>query len=81
MRRTGLSKTAVWRWQERSTTDGVDGVLRDKTRPSRIPALSAEVAERVVARTLADPPEARTYWTAAAMAKATGISASSVQRI
>ena len=28
---------------------GVDGLLRDKTRPSRIPALGTEVAERVVA--------------------------------
>ena len=25
-------------------TDGVDGLLRDKTRPSRIPPLTAEVA-------------------------------------
>jgi transposase len=34
MRRTGKSKTCVWRWQERFMTDGVDGLLRDKTRPS-----------------------------------------------
>src|ERR1700733_1045192 len=34
MRRTGTSKTAVWRWQERFMTDGVKGLLRDKTRPS-----------------------------------------------
>jgi transposase len=81
MRRTGLSKTAVWRWQERFMTDGVDGLLRDKTRPSRIPALSSEVEQRVVTRTLADPPVARTHWTAAAMARASGISVSSVQRI
>jgi winged helix-turn helix protein len=32
MRRTGKSKTAVWRWQERFMTAGVDGLLRDKTR-------------------------------------------------
>jgi hypothetical protein len=45
MRRTGKSKTAVWRWQERFITAGVDGLLRDKTRPSRIPALGHEVAD------------------------------------
>ena len=36
MRETGKSKTCVWRWQERFAAEGVDGLLRDKTRPSRI---------------------------------------------
>lgn len=36
--------------------EGVDGFLPDKTRSSRIPPLGAEVTERVVARTLQDPP-------------------------
>src|ERR687892_150942 len=40
MRRTGLSKPSVWRWQERYIEAGVEGLLRDKTRPSRIPALA-----------------------------------------
>ena len=39
MRQTGKSKTCVWRWQERFAAAGVDGLLRDKTRPSRIPPL------------------------------------------
>ena len=81
MRRTGKSKTCVWRWQERFAQEGYDGLLRDKTRPSRIPPLGPEVAERVVALTLSDPPAEATHWVAAMMAKATGISVSSVQRI
>jgi transposase len=81
MRRTGKSKTAVWRWQERFMEAGVDGLLRDKTRPSRIAPLGDEVAARVVALTLADPPGETTHWTGTMMAKATGISVSSVQRI
>ena len=48
MRRTGKSKTCVWRWQERFATQGFGGLLRDKTRPSRIPPLGPEVADRVV---------------------------------
>ena len=60
---------------------GVAGLLRDKTRPSRIPPLGSNVAERVVTLTLRDPPGEVTHWTAGAMAKATGISVSSVQRI
>jgi transposase len=80
-RRTGKAKTAVWRWHERFMQAGVEGLLRDRTRPSRIPPLPPEVAERVVSLTLADPPGETTHWTAAAMAAASGISASSVRRI
>ena len=39
MRRTGKSKTCVWRWQERFMAAGVDGLVRDQTRPSRIAPL------------------------------------------
>ena len=81
MRRTGKSKTCVWRWQERFMEEGFDGLLRDKTRPSRIPPLGDDVAERVVALTLEEPPGETTHWTGAMMAKAAGVSVSSVQRI
>jgi len=81
MRRTGKSKTCVWRWQERFMAAGVDGLLRDRTRPSRVPPLPAEVVERVIALTQTDPPGEATHWTGAAMAEAAGVSVSSVQRI
>jgi len=61
--------------------EGFEGLLHDKTRPSRIPPLGSVVAERVVALTLTDPPAEATHWTGAMMAEATGISVSSVQRI
>ena len=81
MRQAGVAKTAVWRWQERYMAEGVAGLLRDKTRPSRIKPLGPEVAERVLKLTLADPPGETTHWTADAMAKAVGISPSAVRRI
>ena len=81
MRATGKAKTVIWRWQERFRDEGAAGLWRDKTRPSRIPPLSPEVAERVVALTLAGPPPTASHWTGSAMAKAAGISVSSVQRI
>jgi transposase len=81
MRQAGVAKTAVWRWQERFAEEGVAGLLRDKTRPSRIPPLGPEVAAKVVRLTLRDPPGETTHWTAAAMAAAAGISASAVRRI
>ncbi len=81
MRQAGVAKTAVWRWQERYMQEGVGGLLRDKTRPSRVPPLTPEVAERVVALTLGPPRGEVTHWTAAAMAAVSGVSISSVQRI
>ena len=81
MRRTDKSKTCVWRWQERFMQEGVAGLLRDKTRPSRVAPLGPEVAERIVARTSSKPPGERTHWTGALMAEACGISASAVHRI
>ena len=43
MRETGKSKSVVWRWQERFMQAGVDGLLRDKTRPPRIAPLGQPV--------------------------------------
>jgi len=45
------------------------------------PPLGIDIAERVVVLTQTDPPAEATHWTATMMAKAVGISASSVQRI
>ena len=81
MRTAGVSKTAVWRWQERFMSEGVDGLLRDKTRPARIARLTDDVAERIVALTLGEPPGETTHWTGRVMAKAAGVSLTSVQRI
>src|SRR5437870_3706627 len=81
MQATGKAKTVIWRWQERFRDEGAAGLWRDKTRRSRIAPLSPEIAKRVVALTLAGPPPAASHWTGSAMAKAAGISVSSVQRI
>src|SRR5271155_4747897 len=81
MREIGKSKTCVRRWQERFAAEGVDGLLRDKTRPSRIPPLADALVARVVSETLKPPAGEATHWTAAAMAKIAGVSVSSVQRI
>jgi hypothetical protein len=82
MRRAGVAKPSVWRWQARFMAAGVDGLLHDKTRPARIPPLPKAVVEAVVTRTLeAAPADEASHWTAPAMAQASGLSVSSVQRI
>jgi transposase len=80
-RAVGKGKTVVWRWQERFMHEGVAGLTRDKTRPSRIPPLPGATVDRVIALTNQAPPQEATHWTAPAMADAVGISPSSVRRI
>src|SRR5260370_18141575 len=67
---TGKAKTVIWRWQERFRDEGVAGLWRDKTRRSRIPPLSPEVAKRVIALTLAGAPPAARHGTRSARANA-----------
>ena len=55
---------------------GTAGLLRDKTRPSRIAPLKPDVIERVVALTLTDAPGETTHWAAVMMAAASKISVS-----
>jgi hypothetical protein len=61
--------------------EGVAGLLRDKTRPSRIPPLAQAAIDRVIELTASEPPHEATHWTASTMAEATGTSPSSVLRI
>ena len=81
MRRAGTSKPTVWRWQARYLNDGVAGLQRDKTRPSRVPALPRETRLKVIAKTVQETPVNVTHWSRALMAEAVGISPSSVGRI
>ena len=81
VRQSGLLKPVVWCWQERFMCEGVDGLLRDKTRPPGKPALAQELVKRIVDLTLGEPPGETTHWTGRAMAEAAGVSLRSVQRV
>jgi transposase len=77
----GVSVLTVRRWRRRYRDKGVDGLLKDATRPPRKKPLSAETIAEVVALTLHTKPPAATQWSVRKMAKAAGVSPSSVQRI
>ena len=81
MRRARTSKPTVWRWQQRYLDEGVAGLKRDKTRPSRVPPLPMETRLKVIAETVQETPPNATHWSRALMADAMGISPSSVGRI
>src|SRR4051812_41152927 len=71
-RRAGVGRAAVWRWQRRYAEEGVDGLLRDKTRkPGTAPVPMTTVAKGL-ALTCAEPPGETTHWTGRAMAGAGG---------
>src|SRR3977135_213553 len=81
MRRSELCKPVVWRWQEGFVREGVDGLTRDKTRKPGKKPLAAETVQRVVDLALGPPPGEATHWTGRMLAKASGVSLRSVQRI
>jgi transposase len=81
MRRSGKAKPVVWTWQARFMAEGVEGLLRDKTRKPGKPPLSTATVQRVVDLALGPPPGETTHWTGRELAKAVGVSLRSVQRI
>src|SRR4051812_3531798 len=80
-KRVEVSRPMVWRWQQRFAEEGVEGLLRDRTRPPGIPPVPQAKVHAVVERTLREPPGAVTHWTGRAMAKAMGLSLRTIQRI
>jgi transposase len=77
----GKSELTVRRWRRRYQAAGVEGLLKDASRPPRRKPLAATVIKRVVDRTLQEKPPNATHWSLRSMATAAGISRSSVQRI
>src|SRR6266508_171482 len=77
----GKSLLTIRRWRHRYVAKGVDGLLKDATRPSRVKPLLPEKIEQVVHMMLHAKPPNATHWSVRSMAKAAGISYSSVQRI
>jgi Homeodomain-like domain len=55
-KRVGVSRPMVWRWQQRFAEEGIEGLLRDKTRPPGIPPVPQAKVHAVVERTLREPP-------------------------
>ena len=49
--RAGVSRPVVWRWQRRYAEAGVEGLLRDKTRPPGKKPVAIETVKKVLALT------------------------------
>jgi transposase len=81
IRTTGKTKRTAYRWRDRYLARGIAGLERDATRPGRKPPLDGATIERVINMTLNEKPPGSTHWSLRKMAKAVGLSHSSVQRI
>jgi transposase len=77
----GKSALTVRRWRRRFLAQGVDGLLKDATRPPGKKPLSPEVIKRVVELTLNQKPPGRTHWSERSMATRVGLAPSTVHNI
>jgi hypothetical protein len=60
--RVGKSLLTVRHWRRRYAAAGMDGLLKDATRPSRVQPLNPKVIERMVHITLHEKPPNATHW-------------------
>ena len=77
----GKSVLSVRRWRRRYAAKGVDGLLKDATRPPGRKPLTAEKIQQVVELTLNERPADATHWSERTMAARAGIAPSSVHKI
>ena len=79
--RLGQDKMKVGRWRQRYAKDGLPAILKDKSRPGRIPPVPATVISKIIQLTTTSKPAGATHWSRASMAHEAGVSESTVGRI
>ena len=75
-----VHEKTVGKWRRRFVTQRMEGLL-DEPRVGAPRQISDEEVERIIVKTLESTPKGRTHWSTRSMAKATGLSHSTVGRI
>lgn len=75
----GVNKVTVGKWRRRFVERGLDG-LYDEPRPGAPRTIDDARIEAVIVTTLESVPEDATHWSSHGLAKASGLSTSTVQR-
>src|SRR5436309_7045484 len=78
--RLGCNPATVGKWRTRFAERRLDG-LHDEPRPGKPRTISDQDVERVIVKTLEETPADATHWSTRSLAKATGMSQSTVSRI
>ncbi len=76
----GADPVTVSKWRRRFLSDGIDG-LRDEPRSGAPRTVDDARIEAVIVRTLESLPSDATHWSSRGMARTSGLSTSTVQRI
>lgn len=77
----GVSRDMVSKWRRRFAEHRLEGLV-DEPRPGRPRTVGGDQVEQVVVKTLESaPPKGDTHWSTRSMAKATGMSQTTVSRI
>ena len=76
----GVTSQTVAKWRSRFIRRRLDG-LADQPRPGAPRKVTDDLAARVVAKTLGDRPSNATRWSTRAMARAAGLSQTTIVRI
>ena len=81
MHQLDTTTPTITRWRDRYETDGILGLLKDRSRPGRKRRIEETKVREVVDRTLQEKPSNATHWSTRTLAAAVGLSPASIQRI
>jgi transposase len=76
----GVSEGMVGKWRRRFVARRLDGLF-DEARPGPPRTITDDKVEQVIIKTLEEKPRDATHWSSRSMAKATGMSQTTISRI
>ena len=77
----GVSPATVTRWREGFEQDGLTASVKVRPGRGRKPSIGAEKVAQIVSATLHETPPGETHWSCRSMARAQGVSHTTVQKI
>ena len=80
-RKLGVSRPTIQLWRQRFLALRLLGLVKDAPRPGRIPRLLHQKVSRIIHATLHTTPANATHWSTRSMAKAQGVSQSTIRRL
>jgi transposase len=77
----GVPQKTISKWRTRFATERLAGIEQDAPRGGRTPAVRQDKEAEIIALTTQQTPPGATHWSVRTMAKAAGVSKSTVQRV
>jgi transposase len=77
----GIPQKTISKWRNRFAVDRLAGIQKDAPRGGRRPLVRSEKEAAIIAKTTQETPPQATQWSVRSMAKALGVSKSTVQRV